>query len=280
MNIKLKKSIVLFAIIFFFAWLAWDNNRICVSHYVIKNNLLPSTFNGYKIVHISDLHNASFGVTNNRLVDKIAAVEPDIIAITGDLFDANHTNIDVGLCFVKEVIKIAPVYYVTGNHEAWIENYGECIKPQLEALGVVVLEDERMSLEKDGQKIALMGLDDPDIELNGDLFGEAEAMIDTKLERIESSDFCILLSHRPELFSIYVKHSISCVLTGHAHGGQFRIPFVGGVIAPNQGLFPKYTAGIVSKENTQMIISRGLGESIIPIRINNCPELVVVELTN
>ena len=259
-------------------WLIWDNYRICVSHYSIQNDLLPDIFDGYKIVQVSDLHNALFGEKQERLIEKIENENPDMIAITGDLIDSNHTNVEVAIQFVKEAVKIAPVYYVTGNHEAWTKEYDTALRPSLEESGVVILKDQSVEIEKEGQSITLLGLDDPSMALKGDMFGETEAMIDTKLKRIQTDGFCVLLSHRPELFQIYVDNSISCVLSGHAHGGQFRIPFIGGVYAPNQGFFPKYTAGVYQEDNTQMVVSRGLGESVIPIRVNDCPELVAVTL--
>ena len=121
---------------------------------------------------------------------------------------------------------------------------------------------------------------DPDATLKGDLFGEVPAMINTKLSGLvsEETGYTVLLSHRPELFETYVSCGIDLVLSGHVHGGQFRLPFVGGLIAPNQGLFPKYDAGLYTEGNTNMVVSRGIGNSIIPIRFNNRPEIIVVTL--
>ncbi len=273
-----KIKVLIIVLILIVAWLVWDNYRICVSHYSIQNELLPNSFDGYRVVQVSDLHNMLFGENQKRLIEKIKIENPDMIAITGDLIDAHHTNVEVAMQFVKEAVKIAPVYFVTGNHEAWTKEYEEKLLPSLEESGVVIINDEKIELERDGHTINLLGVNDPSVDLKGDLFGEAEAMIDTKIKRMQVEGFSLLLSHRPELFEVYVDNSISCVLSGHAHGGQFRIPFVGGVYAPNQGIFPKYTAGIYEDGDTQMVVSRGLGESVIPIRVNNSPELVVVEL--
>ena len=275
---KRKKILLGVIIILLIAWIFWDNVRIGTSHYTVENSSLPDAFNGFKIVQISDLHNASFGSENKRLLDIIQNEKPDIIAITGDIIDSNHTNVDIAIQFVEKAVQIAPVYYVTGNHEAWSEEYEATLKPKLNELGVIILQDENSIIEKDHQCINILGLNDPDFTIRGDMFGESEAMINTKLDEIQPTGFSILLSHRPELFPVYVKHGIPCVLSGHAHGGQFRLPFIGGLIAPDQGFFPKYTAGIYSEQNTKMLVSRGLGESIIPFRINNCPEVVVVKL--
>ena len=275
-----KKRFLLFVIIIIlvFVWLIWDNYRISVSNYSVQDDSLPEAFDGFTIVLVSDLHNASFGKEQNRLIEKIQAEKPDMIAITGDLIDSNHTDIDVAMQFVIEAKEIAPIYYVTGNHEAWVNEYETVIKPQLIENDVMILEDTSVFLEREGQHITVVGLDDPAMELKGDVFGETEAMVDTKLERLKGRGFSILLSHRPELISVYAAHSISLVLSGHAHGGQIRIPFIGGICAPNQGWFPKYTAGVYQEENTKMIVSRGLGNSVIPVRVNDCPEVVVVTL--
>ena len=154
------------------------------------------------------------------------------------------------------------------------------VKAELENTGVVVLEDRAMQLEYNGDDITLIGLSDPSFTLKGDMFGEVPAMVDTKLRGLigDKDNYTILLSHRPELFEAYVNCGVDLVLSGHAHGGQFRLPFIGGLVAPNQGLFPKYDAGLYTKGDTNMIVCRGLGNSIIPIRFNNRPEIVLLEL--
>ena len=132
-------------------------------------------------------------------------------------------------------------------------------------------------LTKGSETIQIAGLDDPDFT-ERDTYIQ-DSMVQTKISNLSLSDeYCILLSHRPELFEEYVSEEVDLVLSGHAHGGQFRVPFIGGIIAPNQGLFPKYDAGKYSKNHTTMIVSRGIGNSIIPVRINNRPEIVIVEL--
>lgn len=260
-------------------WTIWGNTALTVNTITISNSRIPTSFSGFKIAQVSDLHNAEFGENNARLLKLLSKNEPDIIVITGDLIDAQHTNIDIALNFVKEAIQTAPVYYVTGNHEASLSQYDR-LKDGLESVGVSVLDDRVVELERDGEKITLIGLSDPDFTVKGDVFGEVPAMIDTKLEELTNMEnsYTILLSHRPELFESYVSSGIDLILCGHAHGGQFRLPFIGGLIAPNQGLFPNYDAGVFSDHNTHMVVSRGLGNSIIPFRFNNRPEIVLVEL--
>ena len=259
-------------------WTLWGNTALEVNEITISSRI-PPAFSGFRIAQVSDLHNAEYGEDNVKLLQLLSECDPDIIVITGDLVDASRTDIDVALAFAGEAVRIAPTYYVTGNHEAAISQY-DVLKSGLEAAGVIVLEDEAVSLEQNGESITLIGLSDPDATIKGDLFGEVPAMVSTKLGNLMGgeSGYTILLSHRPELFETYVTSGIDLVLSGHAHGGQFRLPFVGGLIAPNQGLFPKYDAGLYTESNTNMIVSRGLGNSIIPIRFNNRPEIILIEL--
>lgn len=260
-------------------WTIWGNTALMVSEISISSNRLPAPFSGFRIAQVSDLHNAEFGEDNTTLLQMLSECQPDIIVITGDLIDSQHTDIEIALSFAQEAAKIVPTYYVTGNHEASCSEY-DTLKAGLEDTGVIVLEDEITYLDRDGEIIALLGLADPNFTIKGDLFGEVPAMVSTKLKNMleQESVYSILLSHRPELFESYVACGVDLVLSGHAHGGQFRLPCVGGLIAPDQGLFPRYDAGLFTDGNTSMIVSRGLGNSIIPIRFNNRPEIVLIEL--
>lgn len=260
-------------------WTIWGNAALMLNKLSISSDRLPSEFSGYRIAHISDLHNTEFGEDNATLLQMLSECQPDIIVITGDLIDASHTDVDVVLTFAQKSIKIAPTYYVTGNHEASCPQY-DTLKAGLESAGVTVLEDEITYLEREGETIALLGLSDPNFSIRGDLLGEVPAMVSTKLKNMleQESSYSVLLSHRPELFETYAACGVDLVLCGHAHGGQFRLPFVGGLIAPDQGLFPKYDAGLYTDGNTNMIVSRGLGNSVIPIRFNNRPEIILIEL--
>ena len=260
-------------------WTIWGNTALMVSTVTVSSNRIPTAFNGFLIAQVSDLHNAVFGENNAELLQILSECKPNIIVVTGDLVDAEHTDIDVALDFAKEAAQIAGTYYVTGNHEGSLSQYDE-LKTGLESMGVVVLEDTSMQLEYNGEKVTLIGLSDPSFTLKGNMLGEVPAMVDTKLRGLigDKDDYTILLSHRPELFETYVNCGVDIVLSGHAHGGQFRLPFIGGLVAPNQGLFPKYEAGLYKKGDTNMIVCRGLGNSIIPIRFNNRPEIVLLEL--
>ena len=260
-------------------WTVWGNTALMVSTVAISSSRIPPAFSGFRIAQVSDLHNAELGKDNSTLLRMLSDSRPDIIVITGDLVDSTHTDIDTALAFAKKAVQIAPVYYVTGNHEARLTEY-ERLRNGLETAGVTVLEDKTVWLERDDGKIMLIGLSDPDFTVKGDMFGEAPSMAGTKLESLIGSEgsYTILLSHRPELFETYVDCGIGLVLSGHAHGGQFRLPFIGGLVAPDQGLFPKYDAGLYTDGSTDMVVSRGIGNSIIPFRFNNRPEIVLVEL--
>lgn len=266
---------ILFALI---AWIIWGNTALELNTYTISSSKLPQSFDGYRIAHVSDLHNAEMGKNNEKLLAMLRDADPDMIAITGDLVDSRDTDNEVALQFIREAVKIAPCYYVTGNHEARISEYDE-LKEGMEAAGVTVLEDTQTEISLTGESITLIGVNDPSYQTDY-LFGDAKTVMNTKLEELhtEQDRFTILLSHRPELFKTYVDHDLDLVLSGHAHGGQFRLPFVGGLVAPNQGFFPEYDAGLYSMNHTNMIVSRGIGNSILPFRFNNRPEVIIIEL--
>lgn len=259
-------------------WTVWGNTAIELNRYTLSSDRLPEEFDGYRIAHVSDLHNTEMGKDNEKLLTMLREAAPDMIAITGDLIDSRKTDIEVAMQFTAAAMEIAPCYYVTGNHEARISEFDE-LKERLTEQGVIVLEDKRIELEQSGEKIVLLGVNDPSFQTDY-LFGNSEAVMNDKLPEISDAEneFTILLSHRPELFEIYADSNIDLVLSGHAHGGQFRLPFVGGLVAPNQGLFPKYDAGLFTEGTTKMIVSRGIGNSAFPFRFNNRPEVILIEL--
>ena len=260
------------------AWTIWGNTALEVNEYEIQSDRIPEVFTGFRIAQVSDLHNAEFGENNTRLIELLSQTDPDIIVLTGDLIDSRQTDIEIALEFARQATKISPVYYVSGNHEARVNEF-EDLKMGLVEAGVVVLENQKVKISREGESITLMGIDDPSFREDY-LFGDAEHVAKLAIEGLqnESDGYTILLSHRPELFDLYAETGMDLVFSGHAHGGQFRLPFIGGLVAPNQGFFPKYDAGQFTCENTTMIVSRGVGNSIVPVRFNNRPEIVVVEL--
>lgn len=257
-------------------WLLWANSSPAATQVTVASGALPEAFEGFKIVHVSDLHNAVFGRKNEKLLSLIRAAEPDIIAITGDLIDSRHTDIDSALAFVEAAAEIAPVYYVTGNHESRLD-FDE-IEPRLIAAGARVLRNEAEDIGRGGERIRLAGIDDPSFIRTG---GTAEERAAAELEQLGDGGgtFTVLLAHRPELVEVYAEYGAGLVLSGHAHGGQVRLPLLGGLYAPGQGLLPEYDSGLCSLGETQMVVSRGLGNSVAPLRVNNRPELVIVTLS-
>ena len=270
-------GIILLLLVSFYLY--YENNYLQVSNYNIESNKIPKDFDGFKIAQISDFHNTKSKKLTNDLVEKIKKSKPNIIVLTGDLIESNKTNIDIAISFIKKINNIAPIYYVTGNHEAKISNYEE-LKNKLEKNKVIILDDKLEIIKKDKSMINIIGIDDPSFNFN--TYRDDSTIIQDNLIPIQfdKNDFTILLSHRPELIETYAENNFDLVLSGHAHGGQIRIPFIGGLIAPNQGLLPKYTSGIYEIKNTKIIVSRGIGNSILPFRVNNRPELVIVELKN
>jgi len=283
MKFRTKQRKVLaavFIIIGLYAFLKWQNDSIVISEIVFKNEIVSDSFDGYKILHVSDLHNKEFGSGQNILLSKIDKINPDLIVVTGDLIDSNHTDIDVAMDLINGAITIAPIYYVSGNHEASSGLYSN-LKSKMEDVGVVVLDNQKIELFHGNESIDIIGLSDP-------LFSGSDSIEygdNTEMKNLltafteDNTNFKILLSHRTESFDLYSDSNVDLVFSGHAHGGQFRLPFIGGLYAPGQGFFPELTAGIHTKNNVSMVISRGLGNSIVPVRLFNRPELVVVTLS-
>ena len=274
------KKIIIIAIILIIVgavYLYWGNNSLTVGRHTLSPANLPESFSGFRFVQVSDLHNKDF---KGRLIRKISSLNPDIIVITGDIIDSRHTDTDIALKFAENAVNIAPVYYVTGNHESRLKDIYPEFRESLENLGVTVLDCRSVTLEKNGDEIVLAGMNDLTFygssTLNENTIVFKEML--NNLGREKGDRTGILLSHRPEIFDTYVESGFEVVLTGHAHGGQIRLPFVGGILTPNQGFFPEYDAGLYQKENTSMIISRGLGNSLFPFRIGNRPEIIVCEL--
>ncbi len=261
-------------LILMIAFIYFENNVIQMSFFEVPSKKLPCSFDDYIIVHISDLHNKRFGKNQSRLLKKIKNQSPDLIVITGDIIDKRNFNTNNVTSFIKAAIKLAPIYFVTGNHEASIKENYKILHEKLLLFGVKILTDESVELASNKEFIYICGINDPCFT------SEKKEVIENNLSeiKIDTEKFNILLSHRPEMIRVYASYEYDLIFAGHAHGGQFRIPFVGGLFAPNQGFFPKYTSGKHVLNQTVEIISRGLGSSIIPIRIFNRPEIVVCKL--
>lgn len=267
------------------AFLIWQDNDIVITRFDYVDPDLSDGFDGYKIVLISDLHNKRFSENNARLIGDIQRENPDAIMITGDLIDRNRTDVDAALEFARQAVDIAPVFFTTGNHEILSGAYEKLRKGLLDC-GVTVLDDSAAAIERDGQSITVLGVRDiafystfdtkrrrKDVEYKP-YFRETVDL----LMRDRDGEFTVLLAHRPHYIDIYAESGADLVLSGHAHGGQIRLPFIGAFLAPEQGFFPKYADGLHTVGQTSMIISRGLGNSTFPFRIFNRPELVSITL--
>lgn len=258
--------------------LVWGNTALVTADVLVCSNGIPEAFDAYKIVQISDLHDAQIGENNERLIAMTAEAEPDCIVLTGDFVDSSRFHPERSLSVAEALVKIAPVYYVSGNHEAILpdEDY-QALTDGLRARGVCVLEDESVELTRDGQSIRLIGL--TDIGFHPGTLEEKKDALRTELSALLPEDeFSVTLAHRPELMDVYAECGAPLVLSGHAHGGQIRLPGIGGLIAPGQGLFPKYTEGKYEENGTTMVVSRGVGNSVLPLRVNDRPQIVVIQL--
>ncbi|PDZ04019.1 phosphoesterase [Bacillus cereus] len=279
MNKKIKRIILLIVtLIGMSIFLYVQNNLISITEVKITSSKIPSSFKGFKILQLSDLHNKKFGDNQETLIQKVKGENPDIIVITGDLIDSKSYDAEVSMELIRELVKEYPIYFVTGNHEKWSGKYND-LEKELKKHHVTVLRNEHVSIQKGEQKINLLGIDDPEFVTGNRDEGNVvkDEIIKVKFE-MQPDTYNVLLSHRPEFLTEYADEQIDLVLSGHAHGGQIRLPFIGGLVAPNQGVLPTYTADLYEKQNTSMVVSRGLGNSIIPQRIFNRPELVVVQL--
>ena len=272
------KSVISFIAISVVTWGLIENKSPKLTNYSIQSSRLPDSFDGYKIAQVSDLHNATIGKENVKVLDLLRIAEPDAILLTGDLIDSRKTKIDVAINFAKKANEIAPCYYVSGNHESRLEDFDGFAK-QLESVGVVVLKNQKIRLADGSDYITMIGIEDPAFTNTYPSDNDHEYMDQTlKFLQEDSDGFTVVLSHRPELLSSYSKAGVDLVFSGHAHGGQFVIPLIGGLYAPGQGFFPKYTKGVITDKNTKLVISRGVGNSAFPFRINNRPEVVLVTL--
>lgn len=235
------------------------NNALCVTEYKVKVNGAPQI----KIVHLSDLHGKSFGKNNVKLIKKIEKQKPDIIVFTGDIIHLYRPrDKEAAVKLVSALTQIAPFIYVSGNHEMRNKGYRFLRKELLEA-GAVVLDDKETEIK--GLNIA---------GLNG-----ASLKNETVNKICKTPQNAVLLAHDPRHFERYANAGFALTLCGHAHGGQWRIPFTHkGLFAPGQGKFPLYSEGLHEMKNAKMIISRGLGNSEFPLRLFNRPEIVVIEL--
>ena len=249
--------------IIFICFCLYQNYHIVVTEYDIETRKQENELDGYTIVHISDLHNQFFGIRQERLIQRIRECEPDIICVTGDALDVAHTNYSLAEIFFKEAVEIAPVFYITGNHEEWLKgDRFTAFEHKIASYGVYLMDDTMIN----PGSISLYGISDGNLSSSTKLPSEIS----------DSEAYSILLAHEPTYFERYSELGVDLVLTGHNHGGQIRLPGKEGLLSADFEFFPEYDAGIFESEQTTMVVSRGLGNSVLPVRINNYPEIVKI----
>ena len=279
-------TVILGGVIFY----KYETDSLEITKYEIENEKIPKEFDNFKIVQISDLHNKSFGKGNKRLLEKIDSQNPDIVVITGDLVEGDNKNFDVALNLIDELLKKYKVYHIIGNHEqkSLIKKHKELYKTYFDKLykkNIVNLDNEKIRIKKDGKYINIYGLIIP-LEYYPYFFKNYENknmkleqdFINNKLGEINRDEYNILLAHTPFFFEDYEKYGVDLVLSGHVHGGIIRLPKVGGLLSPNREFFPKYDFGKYIKNNTTMLLSKGLGGSKVLIRFACKPEIVSITL--
>ena len=257
----------LFALLF-----ADSANRLVTTDYTVTSARLPPDVDGFRIVQLSDLHAAEFAKDNARLVRAVAAAQPDLIVLTGDFIEAED-QIPVTLALARQLVPLAPVYFVSGNHD-WASHAISALFDGLADAGVTCLRNEFVTLQRGAGSIVLAGVDDP----NGlaDMLKPDEVAAAVQAEH--PGAFTVLLGHRNYWVEEYPTLPVDVILCGHAHGGVVRLPGVGGLIGTDRTLFPDYTAGMFASGQYQMIVSRGLGQIAQLPRLLNNPEIVCLTL--
>lgn len=275
-NFKILVPVAVVVNVFLCYYLFQFVSGIGISHYTIKSNSIPSEFNGFKILQISDLHCARFGDKQEGLVNKIKAEKPDIIVLTGDMMDEGIGDMESISMLIDGITAIAPVYSVSGNHDKWYSGFLK-LQKLIEDKKVILLENRSEKIVRNGTYINITGIGDPDVWN----YKKAEQYLVKNMSTLKSSGgYNILLFHRANMFDSIKGKGYQLVLSGHMHGGQIQIPFIGGLVSPHGEWFPKYAQGKYEKDGTVLIVSRGLGNAVKVPRLFNPPELVVVTLTH
>ena len=270
---RFLKLLLLCALFAAFFW--WSNHSLQTQSFTYTSSRLPAGFDGCVIVQLSDLHGAEFGADNKDLLQQVLDAAPDYIFLTGDLQDQyRQTPQSYSVELGRSLARIAPTYFVTGNHE-WAFPDVRGLKRGLEEAGVTVLTNEFVPLERSGDSILLAGIDDP----NGFADQKTPEELAEEIHAIDGSPFWLLLAHRNNYFEKeYSRLGADLVISGHAHGGLVRLPFTDGLVSVERTLFPSYTAGFYEVNGGDLFVSRGLGNSGRSFRLFNRPELVILTL--
>lgn len=254
-------------------FLLWGNCSLQTTETALVSPALPPAFDGLRIVELADLHGRVFGRGSRRLLAAVRRAEPDLICIDGDLFD-EHTDLAMLPPLLRGLCAIAPVYYVTGNHE-WRVPGLRGILAQMRACGVTVLQDDWRVLRRGEDALVLAGTDDPCGPAERKT--PAELIADIRADAGEAA-FLLLLAHRNDQLPQWSALGVQAVLAGHCHGGVVRLPFVGGLFGTDRRLFPAWDAGLYRQGETALYVSRGLGYTNVYFRLFNRPEVAVIVL--
>ncbi len=265
---------------------AVENRRLTVTEYRICSEKLPPVFDGFRIVQLTDLHNAAFGEHNRRLLCRVEAAKPDVILITGDMFVCRSDgDVEIAAQTVNALAQIAPVYYSLGNHELrtvlYPEQYGDMWKHFRKRItaDVSFLQDQKTKLVKENACICLYGLNlTPELYRRFQKTPMPPGYLESLFGICDPGLYHIFMAHNPDYFEDYAAWGADLTFSGHIHGGMVRLPFLGGVISPMVHFFPKYDRGLFEHAGRYMILSGGLGNHSIKFRINNLPEIVSVTL--
>ncbi len=268
---------LLIALLLFFCY--YENNKLDITEYELFSENIKSEI---KIAQLSDLHSKPA----NNVLERLKVINPDVIMITGDFINDHARRRNKMLDYAKALCDICPVYYITGNHERRLEQFDELMQ-QLSNAGFNVLLNEVKIADINGNRIVILGLDENQADFedykarkNGTfVYKDMRPYFETLSE---ADGYKIVLSHFPENFekveeNNYSQYDFDLQLSGHAHGGQFILPFIGPVFSPGQGLFPKYARGSFG-DRPRLIVSRGIGNSEFPLRLFNHPEINVITL--
>lgn len=298
---KRRRRVLMLILLIFVLVTVVQNYSIILTEYEVQTDKWASGVE-LNIVQLSDVHFISNERQANRLLKLVTKAEPDMIALTGDLIDTpkyteqvnanakNGTDKPIGqetIDFCKALAEIAPTYFIYGNHEMSLLDDPEnnAFMLALKAAGVEIINNEVRLLDLGGNRINLLGVQDPSTLYKDAVYahkeldnkGKVQVILDDLYKEINTADYTLVLCHRPEYFQLYTEYDMDLLLAGHAHGGQFRLPFLReGLVAPGQGFFPEYTSGEYASGDFTMIVSRGIGNSIVPVRIFNTPEVVKI----
>lgn len=257
-----------------------------ITHFEVKSDKIPKSFQGFKILQLSDLHNKSFGKDNAELIAKVDKEKPDIIVFTGDMINARDTDYQAFLNLAANLGKKYKIYYIIGNHEQILDsNSLNQLMHEMSANGVRVLNNEKIEITRGNERINLYGLwfnlryykDANDNNTKDIYFGTDR--IHEILGDLNTSQYNVLLTHNPLYFETYAGWGADLTLSGHIHGGVIRIPFMGGLLSPEKQPFPKYDNGEYFLNGNELIVTRGLGNSYVGFRLFNRPEITVITLT-